>query len=433
MRSCVELFALVLISQSIAVYPEVAQECPHQHHRQGPNLQIRDIKPTFNAKAQHVDVSGKHAFMPPGPTDIRGPCPGLNAMANHNYIPRNGIASLIQMLEGCYKVFGASAELCFLLAFFGCLYGGNGVMVSIGGPSDKVPHGPLPTPRGLSYTHNRFESDASPTRGDLHQYGDAAKLQLSQFKELLDMEKGPNPRYNLETLVAFYAKRLLESRKTNPYYFHPLIPALILFGAYQFIPELMSNKSAEYPEGFLDRETLKSFYAVSGDDDNLIYTPGHERIPFNWYKRAVGDEYSVVSFVQGLIDFLPRYPQVLQIGGNTGTVDSFVGIDIANLTGNAYSFPTLLQGNNMACFLYQVTRAVYVDMLNDAVEFLSSVVFTVFGTVLNAQSLLECPQLTGINTNLYSMYPGYMELLPNGSYSRLPQLARKLWPDLRKL
>ncbi|KAK0714739.1 Chloroperoxidase [Lasiosphaeris hirsuta] len=29
-------------------------------------------------------------FSPPGPTDIRGPCPMLNSLANHGYIPRHG-------------------------------------------------------------------------------------------------------------------------------------------------------------------------------------------------------------------------------------------------------------------------------------------------------------------------------------------------------
>ena len=30
-----------------------------------------------------------HAFVPPGPNDIRGPCPGLNTAANHNVCPSN--------------------------------------------------------------------------------------------------------------------------------------------------------------------------------------------------------------------------------------------------------------------------------------------------------------------------------------------------------
>ena len=55
----------------------------------------------------------------------------------------------------------------------------------------------------------------------------------------------------------------------------------------------MSNKSEKYPEGYLDKETLKSFFAVSGDSGNFTYSPGHERIPDNWYKTAVGAEYTI--------------------------------------------------------------------------------------------------------------------------------------------
>ena len=31
-----------------------------------------------------ADGDDAHAFVPPGPNDIRGPCPGLNTAANHN-------------------------------------------------------------------------------------------------------------------------------------------------------------------------------------------------------------------------------------------------------------------------------------------------------------------------------------------------------------
>lgn len=39
----------------------------------------------FNAQAQYVDVSegSGHEYRAPGPGDLRGPCPGLNALANH--------------------------------------------------------------------------------------------------------------------------------------------------------------------------------------------------------------------------------------------------------------------------------------------------------------------------------------------------------------
>jgi hypothetical protein len=42
--------------------------------------------PRFNAEAQYINVTkgSGHEYVPPGPNDIRGPCPGLNAFANHS-------------------------------------------------------------------------------------------------------------------------------------------------------------------------------------------------------------------------------------------------------------------------------------------------------------------------------------------------------------
>lgn len=41
---------------------------------------------TFDAKKQYIDVSkgSGHEYVPPGAGDLRGPCPGLNAFANHS-------------------------------------------------------------------------------------------------------------------------------------------------------------------------------------------------------------------------------------------------------------------------------------------------------------------------------------------------------------
>jgi hypothetical protein len=47
-----------------------------------------------------IEVSGKHEFQPPNfdRGDQRGPCPGLNALANHGYLPRDGIAGVSSCL-----------------------------------------------------------------------------------------------------------------------------------------------------------------------------------------------------------------------------------------------------------------------------------------------------------------------------------------------
>lgn len=52
---------------------------------------------------QLIDVNGTHAFQPPQSGDLRGPCPGLNAMSNHGYIPRNGIVLLADAITQSNK------------------------------------------------------------------------------------------------------------------------------------------------------------------------------------------------------------------------------------------------------------------------------------------------------------------------------------------
>lgn len=53
----------------------------------------------------------------------------------------------------------------------------------------------------------------------------------------------------------------------------------------------MSNHSAERPNGFLTREVLKSFFAISGPDDALVWNRFQERIPDNWYRRPSTNPY----------------------------------------------------------------------------------------------------------------------------------------------
>ncbi|KAF4622686.1 hypothetical protein G7Y89_g14341 [Cudoniella acicularis] len=61
------------------------------------------LGPGFSASEQYVSNTGDYAFVLPGPNDLRGPSPGLNVMANYGYIPRNGVASITQSIQGTYN------------------------------------------------------------------------------------------------------------------------------------------------------------------------------------------------------------------------------------------------------------------------------------------------------------------------------------------
>lgn len=53
--------------------------------------------PIFDAKKQYVNVSkgSGHEYVPPGSGDLRGPCPGLNAFANHSEYAYNNDQSTV--------------------------------------------------------------------------------------------------------------------------------------------------------------------------------------------------------------------------------------------------------------------------------------------------------------------------------------------------
>ncbi|KAJ3481539.1 hypothetical protein NLJ89_g12202 [Agrocybe chaxingu] len=50
-----------------------------------------------------------HPWKPLRPGDIRGPCPGLNTLASHGYLPRNGVATPAQIITATME--GASQSV----------------------------------------------------------------------------------------------------------------------------------------------------------------------------------------------------------------------------------------------------------------------------------------------------------------------------------
>jgi len=374
---------------------------------------IRAVKraPGFDAEAQYVSTTGAHAFVPPGPNDLRGPCPGLNAMANHNYIPHNGVATITQFTQGTYDVFGMGLDLGAFLAVYGAVFDGDLTSWSIGGPPSAgllSSIGLLGTPQGISGSHNKYEADVSPTRGDLYEYGNDYKLIMSQWEDLYSSPLGPNG-YDLTTLTPFRAKRFQQSIDNNPHFFNgPFSGVLVQPAAYTFIYRFMSNKSSEYPEGYLNGDVLKSFFSITEDaQGKFTYTEGNEKIPDNWYKRAIGDEYTIPYFNIDLLAAALEYPQFLDIGGNTGEVDTFTGVDAQDLTGGVFNAATLAQGDNAMCLAYQFAQQAAPDILKGLFSSLTKPLTQLSEAVGNAAAAAGgCPELTSIDNSQFAKYPG---------------------------
>ena len=202
---------------------------------------------------------------------------------------------------------------------------------------------------------------------------------------MYDLQKNAAvPNYNLDVLIQHRQFTFDDSLNKNPYFFQaPFSGLAVANAAHTFIREyllyhytsyqthtdiaaLMSNHSAEYPDGILDKETLKSFFAITeASDGTLSWKPGYERIPDNWYRRPLGvvNEYSPVSFAQDLVKMATVVPEAVSVGGNTGTVNSFTGVDLGDITGGAYRTSDLTDPTKFVCFFYQLTLATVPDFL----------------------------------------------------------------------
>ena len=121
----------------------VASLGPHHHdHLHDLHLNLPDKRLLLDDFSEPISITGEHEFRPPGEGDQRGPCPGLNALANHGYIPRDGVVSLLGAIGAMNEVYGVSIELAAILAVMGTVWTGNPVSLnpsfSIGGTDPEV-------------------------------------------------------------------------------------------------------------------------------------------------------------------------------------------------------------------------------------------------------------------------------------------------------
>ena len=204
----------------------------------------------------------------------------------------------------------------------------------------------------------------------------------------------------------------------------------------------MSNHSAENPGGFLSKDVLKTFYSVAGEPGSFVWTPGHERIPNNWfvlnillfgytvslkcrYKRPSPLE--ITDIVLDALENNAMYPGQIAIGGNTGTVNTFTGVDLGNLvsitkllrgtemneadmigaqTGGVFNAVNLLEGNNLACFLIQATQQAIPGQLSGIISNIGALVQWLVNELQPITSNLNCPQLAVFQKEAFASFPG---------------------------
>ncbi|ETS88094.1 hypothetical protein PFICI_01922 [Pestalotiopsis fici W106-1] len=143
-----------------------------------------------------------HEWQAPGDSDSRAPCPMLNSLANHGYLPRDGLNidadTLIQALSDGINIDPTT------------LAGAAQAAVSLsttGNSSTFHLHDTL--------KHNAIEHDGSMSRNDVYE-GDALHFNATVWAQTTALFT--NDTISLETAALARAARIAKAKEANPEY-----------------------------------------------------------------------------------------------------------------------------------------------------------------------------------------------------------------------
>lgn len=258
----------------------------------------------------------------------------------------------------------------------------------------------------MSGSHNTYETDTSATRGDSYLFnGDVDTLRLEYLQDLLGLSNGVDDYTKSEIWTEHRINRFDHSIKNNPYFFFgPVSGILVSEAGIILMRELFANHSSTGPA--LPRSVLLSFLGVSESPQGVLtVNVGHERIPDNWYRRPLGSPYLAIEFLTAVAEIISKYPRAGNIGGNTGTVNSFVGLDLGDLTGGVFHAGDLADPAKLSCFLYRVSQILAPQVLRT----LFTNIVAASGFFDNWVSMfvgLNCPALSAIDQTMFAQFPG---------------------------
>jgi len=240
-----------------------------------------------------------HEYMAPGPNDIRGPCPGLNTLANHGYLPRGGVVSFEEMVTGVSRVYNMEYTLVTGIVGFVMLARGNAYInkISIGQATPLVPA----LPGGIDGTiagglakHARVEGDISLTRQDAD-IGNQKDFNATLFHSFLDViaqKGGDHPLYgpksivNHESFSAFKKQRFTEAQHDNPKLVFHAGRLLLSFWETSFVLNMFANGTT----GLATVPIVKSFFQ-------------NQTFPPNWHRRDGAASFEIIAKDADIVRF----------------------------------------------------------------------------------------------------------------------------------
>ncbi|EGG05409.1 uncharacterized protein MELLADRAFT_78128 [Melampsora larici-populina 98AG31] len=246
-----------------------------------------DLAPLITV-GRKIIPDAEHAFMEPGPGDIRGLCPGLNIIANHGYIPRNGITDMIQLAYGLEE--------------------GLGMKMSIG-RSDSRTDGPLTNLLGRApglfsaEAHDKYEIDGSLAADDAYFSADKVshfngtrwnrwrEMAVDKYQGIMSIEWNSEVRYMQNAEIRIQ-----------------IVIGFAFYAGQNFISTIMPSSESDGKPGPALVDSIDTFFGYHKDSTGQYarqdsrYPPGSSGV---WYRRTI--PHTLAEFVEaGIASIAPR-------------------------------------------------------------------------------------------------------------------------------
>ncbi|KAJ2935533.1 heme-thiolate peroxidase, partial [Candolleomyces eurysporus] len=231
-----------------------------------------------------------HPWKPLRAGDKRGPCPGMNTLASHGYISRDGVATPAQIVTSVQEGFNMENKFAIFATYLAHLFNGNLVtdLLSIGGKTRKTgPSPPPPAHAGGFNVHGTFE-DASMTRADAF-FGDNHSFNQTLFDKFVDFSnRYGDGDYNLTVAGELRFQRLQDSIATNPQFSFKNVR---FFGAYgESVLPLNFFVDGRRTEKRLDMASALSFFK------DMKYPPDFFRSPMPVSTQGIAEIFAMHPF-----------------------------------------------------------------------------------------------------------------------------------------
>ncbi|EJD46377.1 heme-thiolate peroxidase [Auricularia subglabra TFB-10046 SS5] len=282
-----------------------------------PIVGAEPVPPPIEDTSSKLVNDAEHPYMPLKDGDQRGPCPGLNALASHGYLPRSGVATPAQIINAVQEGFNMAHDIAIFVTYAAFLVNGNQLtnLMSIGSScglsSLTGPAPPLPALAGGLNVHGTFEGDASLSRSDDF-LGDNHNFNATLFDQIIsDSKTYGGGRYNMTAAGEVRWRRIQESIAHNPdfYFSNPRFNtayAEAVFPIAYFIDGRVQGDDVRGATG-LDLEVMRGFFA-------------DHRMPQDFHRRAGAFGLSDVGRASRVL--LGMHP--IQPGFNNGSTNAYV-------------------------------------------------------------------------------------------------------------